>query len=72
MEEFGLAELIKMAADSVNDRLPEARDAARSIANSMYKEITKEEEQKLEAWQNFCQSKLQPIHALSVFKIVNP
>ncbi|KAK4256617.1 hypothetical protein QN277_006320 [Acacia crassicarpa] len=72
MEEFGLGEMIKVAADLLNDRLPEAREAARSIANCIYGELTKDEEQKLEAWQNFCQSKLPAIHALSVFKTINP
>ncbi|XP_054822495.1 uncharacterized protein LOC129320865 [Prosopis cineraria] len=72
MKEFGLAEMIKVAADLLNDRLPEAREAARRIATSMYGALTKDEDQKLEAWQNFCQSKLPAIHALSVFKTVNP
>ncbi|XP_028786956.1 TOG array regulator of axonemal microtubules protein 1 [Neltuma alba] len=72
MEEFGMGEMIRVAADLLNDRLPEAREAARSIATSMYEALTKDEEQKLEAWQNFCQSKLPPIHALSVFKTVSP
>lgn len=71
-----MAEMIKVAADLLNDRLPEAREAARSIAISMYKALTKEEEeeeeQKQEVWQSFCQSKLPPIHALSMSKIVNP
>ncbi|KAL2341765.1 hypothetical protein Fmac_009705 [Flemingia macrophylla] len=72
MEEFGLAELIEVAADLLNDRLPDARDAARSIATSMYEAMTKEAEQKIELWQSFCQSKLPPIHALSILKIVKP
>ncbi|TKY72604.1 heparan-alpha-glucosaminide N-acetyltransferase [Spatholobus suberectus] len=72
MEEFGLAELIEVAADLLNDRLPEARDAARSIATSVYEALTKDAEQKTELWQSFCQSKLPPIHALSILKIVKP
>ncbi|KAK7329439.1 hypothetical protein VNO77_23608 [Canavalia gladiata] len=72
MEEFGLAELIEVAADLLNDRLPEARDAARSIATSMYEALTKDVNEKMELWQNFCQSKLPPIHALSILKIVKP
>lgn len=72
MEEFGMGEMIEVAADLVNDRLPEARDAARSVATSVYEALTKdaEVEQKMEVWQSFCQSKLQPIHALSILKIV--
>ncbi|KHN26554.1 TOG array regulator of axonemal microtubules protein 2-like [Glycine soja] len=72
MEQFGLAELIEVAADLLNDRLPEARDAARSIATSMYKALTKDSEEMMELWQSFCQSKLPPIHALSILKIVKP
>nr|AFK41683.1 unknown [Lotus japonicus] len=72
MEEFGMGEMIEVAADLVNDRLPEARDAARSVATTVYEALTKdaEVEQKMEVWQSFCQSKLQPIHALSILKIV--
>ncbi|XP_047155683.1 TOG array regulator of axonemal microtubules protein 2 isoform X2 [Vigna umbellata] len=72
MEHFGLAELIEVAADLLNDRLPEARDAARSIATDVYGALTKDAEQKMELWQSFCQSKLPPIHALSMLKIVKP
>lgn len=72
MEEFGLAELIEVAADLLNDRLPEARDAARSIATAVYEALTKDAEEKMELWQSFCQSKLPPIHALSILKIVKP
>ncbi|KAI5419730.1 hypothetical protein KIW84_043769, partial [Lathyrus oleraceus] len=39
MEEFGMEKLIEVAADLVNDRLPEARDAARSIATSVNEEM---------------------------------
>ncbi|KAI5419729.1 hypothetical protein KIW84_043769, partial [Lathyrus oleraceus] len=42
MEEFGMEKLIEVAADLVNDRLPEARDAARSIATSVYEAIIKD------------------------------
>ncbi|KEH37261.1 putative TOG domain-containing protein [Medicago truncatula] len=72
MEEFGMEKLIEVAADLVNDRLPEARDAARSIATSVYEAIIKdvEEEQKMEVWQSFCHSKLTLINALSILKIV--
>lgn len=67
-----MAELIEVAADLLNDRLPEARDAARSIATSMYEALTKDSEEMMELWQSFCQSKLPPIHALSILKIVKP
>lgn len=67
-----MVELIEVAADLLNDRLPEARDAARSVATSMYEALTKDSEEKMELWQSFCQSKLPPIHALSILKIVKP
>ncbi|CAL5184387.1 unnamed protein product [Lathyrus oleraceus] len=72
MEEFGMEKLIEVAADLVNDRLPEARDAARSIATSVYEAIIKdvEVEEKMEVWQSFCHSKLTPINAISILKIV--
>ncbi|XP_050914371.1 uncharacterized protein LOC127129118 [Lathyrus oleraceus] len=72
MEEFGMEKLIEVAADLVNDRLPEARDATRSIATSVYEAIIKdvEVEEKMEVWQSFCHSKLTPINAISILKIV--
>ncbi|KAI5401421.1 hypothetical protein KIW84_066043 [Lathyrus oleraceus] len=52
MEEFGMEKLIEVATDLVNDRLPEARDAARSIATSVYEAIIKdvEVEEKMEVF----------------------
>ncbi|PKI39640.1 hypothetical protein CRG98_039967 [Punica granatum] len=55
MKEFGLGTLIEMAADLLNDKLPEAREAARSTVVSIYRAITEdeeEEEQKQESWHN--------------------
>ncbi|XP_057467551.1 uncharacterized protein LOC130756927 [Actinidia eriantha] len=71
MEEFGLVSLVKLGADSLNDRLPEAREAARSMVASIYEAFTEKEEQKLEKWQNFCQSILPAIHAQSMVKLVS-
>lgn len=76
MEEFGFVPLIRMAADLLNDRLPEAREAARSIANSVYKVFTGNDERKmtglspLESWQNLCSSGLPPISAQVMVKII--
>ncbi|XP_075655658.1 uncharacterized protein LOC142625819 [Castanea sativa] len=70
MKEFGLVELVQMSADLLKDRLPEAREAARSVVISIYEAFTESEEQKQEAWQSFCQSNLSPIHAQSIFKII--
>ncbi|KAF3966497.1 hypothetical protein ACB098_02G045900 [Castanea mollissima] len=70
MKEYGLVELVQMSADLLKDRLPEAREAARSVVISIYEAFTESEEQKQEAWQSFCQSNLSPIHAQSMFKII--
>ncbi|XP_059648103.1 uncharacterized protein LOC132294309 [Cornus florida] len=68
MKEFGLASLIQMAADSLSDRLPEAREAARSIVIRMYESVT-ENEEKQDSWQSFCQTNLPAIHAQAMLKI---
>lgn len=71
MKEFGLVPLIQMAAKLLNDKLPEAREAARNMVCLMYKSFTEGEEQKEEAWQNFCQTSLSTIDALAAVKIVS-
>ncbi|TXG71732.1 hypothetical protein EZV62_000311 [Acer yangbiense] len=81
MKEFGLASLVQMAAELLKDKLPEAREAARSIVISIYNAFAEDddqkqedafmedEDQKQEAWQSFCQSNLPPIDAQSMIKI---
>ncbi|CAL5337856.1 unnamed protein product [Camellia sinensis] len=49
IEEFGLVSLVQLAADLLNDRLPEAREAARSMVASIYEKFTENEEEKLES-----------------------
>ncbi|XP_074340010.1 uncharacterized protein LOC141677831 [Apium graveolens] len=81
MKQFGLVPLIQMAAKLLNDKLPEAREAARNMVSLMYKSFTEGEEQKdeasegeeqkEEAWQNFCQTSLSTIDALAIVKIVS-
>uniref|UniRef100_A0A6M2EUD1 TOG domain-containing protein n=1 Tax=Populus davidiana TaxID=266767 RepID=A0A6M2EUD1_9ROSI len=71
MNEFGLVSLVQVAADLLNDRLPEAREAARRTVISIYEAYTGNEEQKQEEWQNFCQSSLSPLHAQSIVKITS-
>lgn len=71
MEEFGLASLIQIASKLLNDKLPEAREAARGIVTSLYGAMTESEEEKMEFWQNFCQSNLSAIHAQAMVKIVS-
>ncbi|URE29331.1 CLASP N terminal [Musa troglodytarum] len=79
MKEFGLAALLQMAAELLNDRLPEAREAARSMIYSIYGEFSKDSGLKndddassaAESWQNLCSSSLAPIAAQLVAKIVS-
>ncbi|KAK1315826.1 hypothetical protein QJS10_CPA05g00429 [Acorus calamus] len=71
IREFGLAKLLRISAEMLNDRLPEAREAARKIANSMYVAYIGEEEAKYESWENLCTSNLAPIPAQSMIRIVS-
>ncbi|XP_027116021.2 uncharacterized protein [Coffea arabica] len=71
MKEFGLVSLIQTAAELLNDRLPEAREAARAIVASVYEALTENEEEKQEEWQSFCQSNLPAIHAQAMIKLVS-
>lgn len=71
MEEFGLVALIQIAANLLNDKLPEAREAARGIVVSLYEAITVSQEEKQEFWQSFCQSNLPAIHAQAMVKLVS-
>lgn len=71
MKDYGLVALVKMAADSLNDRLPEAREAARSVVTSVYNAYTESEEEKQEIWLTFCQSNLTPIQAQAMVKFTS-
>lgn len=46
MKEFGLPALLQVAAELLNDRLPEAREAARSIVGSTHAAFFKEAAEK--------------------------
>lgn len=72
MEEFDLRRLLKMAAELLNDRLPEAREAARSVAGSIFKAFTSKEDELPadESWKEFCSSNLPPISAQAMVKAV--
>ncbi|XP_078159267.1 ARM repeat superfamily protein isoform X1 [Carex rostrata] len=76
MKEFGLAALIKIGSQLLNDRLPEAREAARCVVNSVYSafstETTESAEQATEdLWEQFCSSNLSTVAAQSVCKILS-
>uniref|UniRef100_A0A7N0UIJ1 TOG domain-containing protein n=1 Tax=Kalanchoe fedtschenkoi TaxID=63787 RepID=A0A7N0UIJ1_KALFE len=68
-KEFGLVSLVQTALKLLNDRLPEAREAARSMLVSIYDKFTENEEQKLESWQTFCETNLTAIQALAAIKV---
>lgn len=70
MTGFGLVPLIQMSADLLNDRLPEAREAARSTILAVYEAVTEREVQKQESWQSFCEASLPSKYVLSITKIV--
>lgn len=82
MKEFGLVDLLKIASQSLNDRLPEAREAARCVVNSVHDafstetESTEQDDGALgssteELWEKFCSSNLSAMAAQSVAKIVS-
>ncbi|GMH18780.1 hypothetical protein Nepgr_020621 [Nepenthes gracilis] len=58
LNKYGLVSLVQMAAESLNDKLPEARQAARSIVMLLHESFVGDhEDQKLQSWQSFCQIK---------------
>ncbi|PKA62245.1 endoribonuclease Dicer [Apostasia shenzhenica] len=82
IKEFGLAPLLQISADLLNDKLPEAREAARSIICSIYlgylktaNDDSKNDENgdgsaAARLWHELCSFNLPPIAAVSVEKIV--
>ncbi|CAN8324660.1 unnamed protein product [Cochlearia groenlandica] len=80
MEEFGTVTIAQMAADLLSDKLPEAREAARSMVNSVYDKFTWNEEEddeeegnsnKQEAWKKFCEKNVTGLNAQAMIKIVS-
>jgi hypothetical protein len=76
MKEFGMSALLKVAGDLLNDRLPEAREAARSVVGSVHAAFAKEaaangEEDAAASWENLCSLSLPPISAQAVAKIAS-
>ncbi|KAG7547411.1 CLASP N-terminal domain [Arabidopsis suecica] len=76
MEEFGMVLLAQMAADLLSDKLPEAREAARSMVNSVFQKFTWNEEEgeegsKQEAWKKFCEKNVTGLNAQAMIKIVS-
>lgn len=71
MKEFGLVPLLLIGAGMLNDKLPEAREAARRIVISVHKAFVEKEEEKVEAWEGFCQMNLSSVHAQAMLKVVS-
>ena len=72
MRNYGLVPLVQMSAELMKDRLPEAREAARSIVVLIYKVVMEEKDDNEEEdkWQKFCQLNLSAIDALAMAKLV--
>ncbi|TVU34643.1 hypothetical protein EJB05_16486 [Eragrostis curvula] len=78
MKDFGMSALLKVAADLLNDRLPEAREAARSVVGSIHAAFAKEAAANEEdgpsaaaSWESLCSLSLPPISAQAVAKIAS-
>lgn len=80
VEAFGMDKLIEIGASQLSDRLPESRDAARTLLlelqsayeKSRVPESTDAPEQPIVAsWEDFCQSKLSPLSAQAVLRVTN-
>ncbi|KAL5221746.1 hypothetical protein ABZP36_026459 [Zizania latifolia] len=78
MKDFGMSALLQVAAELLSDRLPEAREAARGMVDSVHAAFSKdaaargEDESAVSAsWESLCSLSLSPISALSVAKIVS-
>nr|CAD1828467.1 unnamed protein product [Ananas comosus var. bracteatus] len=80
MKEFGLATLLQAAAELLNDRLPEAREASRSIIHSIHNGFSRDntsnenaenESSTAELWESFCSSNLPPLSVQSVVRIIS-
>lgn len=80
IEAFGVEKLIQIGASQLNDKLPESRDAARTLLlelQSVYKKshaiepIASSEEPAVDFWEHFCQSNLSPLSAQAVLRVTN-
>lgn len=82
IEAFGIDKLIQIGASQLSDRLPESRDAARTLLlelQSVYEKsnvlkptaAVSEDPELGASWENFCQSKLSPLSAQAVLRVTN-
>lgn len=78
IKEFGMSALLQVAAELLNDRLPEAREAARGVVASVHAAFAKEaaaaaaasgQDAVAASWESLCSLSLPPISAQAVAKI---
>ncbi|KAK4782188.1 hypothetical protein SAY86_016290 [Trapa natans] len=74
---YGIDKLIQTAASQLSDQLPESREAARTLLlelQTMYKKSqdlapsSVSDFSEMSSWEDFCQSQLSPLNALSVLR----
>ncbi len=81
IKQYGMESLIQLAASQLNDRLPEAREAARNLVLDLCAAYQKcpdahsmtgldaAEQPAADPWEQFCLSKLSPITAQAVLRV---
>ncbi|XP_042502973.1 uncharacterized protein LOC122080139 [Macadamia integrifolia] len=77
---YGIDKLIQIAASQLSDRLPESREAARTLLlelQAVYEKshisapTVESEHSEMGSWEHFCQSKLSPLSAQAVLRVTN-
>lgn len=77
---YGIVKLIQVAASQLSDRLPESREAARTLLlelQNVYEKFhnimpdTVSENPEMVSWENFCQSNLSPLSAQAVLRVTS-
>lgn len=77
---YGIDKLVEIAVSQLSDRLPESREAARTLLLELHSIYEKcqvldtnavSEESEATSWEHFCQSKLSPINAQAVLRVTN-
>ncbi|XP_043724589.1 uncharacterized protein LOC122671447 [Telopea speciosissima] len=77
---YGIDKLIQIAASQLSDRLPESREAARTLLlelQTVYEKshisapTVESEHSEMGSWEHFCQSKLSPLSAQAVLRVTN-
>lgn len=77
---YGIDKLIQVAASQLSDQLPESREAARTLLLDLQivhekcyipTPDTVSDDQELNSWEHFCQSKLSPLSAQAVLRVTS-